>query len=75
MTADATPAEMLGIAIAAVMRAGARDVVLVPLGGIAGVVSGVRVLVPGLQAAAGHGVVRISIAALDALWSKETTAS
>ena len=74
MTADATPAEMLGIAIAAVMRAGARDVVLVPLGGIAGVVSGVRVLVPGLQAAAGHGVVRISIAALDALWSKEATA-
>jgi ribosomal protein S12 methylthiotransferase accessory factor len=75
VSADATPADMLGIAIATILRAGARDIVLVPLGGVANVACGVRALVPALQAAAGHGVVRISIAALDALWSKETTSS
>ena len=46
-------------------RAGARDVVFVPLGGLPPGIRAVRVLVAGLQAAAGDGVVRLSIDALD----------
>ena len=63
----ATTDEKLRHALAAVRQAGAEDVVFVPLGGIAGLISGVRVLVSGLQAAAGDGVARISAAALDAI--------
>jgi ribosomal protein S12 methylthiotransferase accessory factor len=64
---DATELEKLRHALAAVERAGAQDVVFVPLGGLPPCIRGVRVLVAGLQAAAGDGVVRISMDALDAV--------
>ena len=66
----ATTHEKLRHALAAVRQAGAQEVVFVPLGGVAGLISGVRVLVSALQAAAGDGVVRISAAALDAMLAR-----
>jgi ribosomal protein S12 methylthiotransferase accessory factor len=66
LASDATALEKLGHALAAVQRAGAQEVVFVPLGGLPPGIRAVRVLVAGLQAAAGDGVVRVSLEALDA---------
>ena len=57
-------------ALRAVTRQGAEDVVLVPLGAVGPDIRVVRVLVCGLQSAAGNGVVRLSASTLDAIMSR-----
>ncbi|MBZ9843350.1 YcaO-like family protein [Mesorhizobium sp. CA5] len=74
LPADATSIEKLDVVLSANLRAGAHDLIVVPLGGLSDCVRVVRVLVPGLQAAAGHGVVRMGIDALEALWSPQEAA-
>lgn len=74
LPANATSIEKLDVVRRAILQAGAQDIVVVPLGGFSNLVRAVRVLVPGLQAAAGHGVVRISMEALEALWSPHQAA-
>ncbi|AGB43057.1 hypothetical protein Mesau_00567 [Mesorhizobium australicum WSM2073] len=74
LPANATSIEKLNVVLSAILQSGARDIIFVPLGGFSDTVRAVRVLVPGLQSAVGQNVVRVSMNALEALWSPEKVA-